>query len=169
MTRTIRLGALALGLVIAVTAPAATLREVVTFEPTPVPIPSDLTKASATRAIARAFVMRSWRVTEINQDAGYVDAEYPIRVHVARVRARMGDGTVTFHYRESEKIDHGWKVRKEKRVGERDAFSGVDGGWALAESAKGPNSAFMVHPKYLEWVENVSRTLEGTLKLETLP
>jgi hypothetical protein len=150
---------------------AARLNEVVAFEPTPVAVPSSLSRAAATRAVVRAFVMRSWRVTAVDDQTGYVDAEYPIRVHVARVRARIEDGAVSFHYRDSEKIDHGWKVRTEKLSSKPDAFGRTQQGklaWKLTDSPDGPESTEVVHPKYLEWVENVSRTLEGTFRLETL-
>lgn len=172
MRRLTGLGIILLGLTLGTAAKAASIDNVVPFEPASVSAPETLDREGRIRAIVRAFVMRSWRVTEINQQDGYVDAEYPIRVHVARVRAHLDQGRVTFEFRQSEKIEHGWKVRTEKHRDRPDELGriGVEAWtWTLSDSPAGDESTFMVHPKYLEWVENVSRTLEGTFRLSTLP
>lgn len=163
--------ALACGLTMLATAPvhAASFGNVVAFDPTPVTVPEGIGRKASIRAVAQAFVMRGWRITGIDTAEGYVDAEYPIRVHVARVRARLSDDRVTFHYRDSEKIEHGWKVRTKALSRDEDPFGINDArDWRLAEEPSGKNSTLMVHPKYQEWVQDVSRTLEGTLRLATL-
>ncbi|MBA1147310.1 hypothetical protein H0Z60_09575 [Ectothiorhodospiraceae bacterium WFHF3C12] len=173
MTRFLGLGALFLGLSLSAAANAVSIGNVVPFEPASVTAPETLNRDGRIRAIVQAFVVRSWRVTGIDRESGHVDAEYPIRVHVARVRAMLEDGRVTFHYRPSKEIDHGWRVRRRETThAGREQFlsSGTDvEGWYLADSPSGPNSTEMVHPKYLEWVQEVSRTLEGTFRLATLP
>ena len=142
-------------------AAARCVTDIAVFEPGRVRIPASLDRAAATRAVMRAFVIRGWRVTRVDRAAGHVDAELPVRQHVARVRARIGSGAVSFAYRRSDNLPHGWEA------GEQPLRSGSC--TPMVEERPGPDAPELVHPNYAIWVDDVARTLEGTLRLAALP
>ena len=137
------------------------ITDIAIFDPDRVTIPSALDPEQTARATVRAFVMRGWRVTEIDRADGHVDAELPIRQHVARVRARIRADGISFHYRESDNLPHGWE-----------AESGVARSSSCRELVDEPPSADapeLAHPNYTVWVDRVARTLEGTLMPAGVP
>lgn len=130
---------------------------IVPLDPAPVEVPDKLSEQQAYRSVVSAFVIRGWRITEINRSSSYVDAEYPIRAHVGRVRANVEDGQISFEYRESENVDHGWIHKDDRHHRE----------WFFKEK-QSPSDTEAVHRNYLSWVNKVARTLEGQFLLETM-
>lgn len=123
------------------------------FDPAPITAPQELNQVEVLTVAAKAFAMRSWRITEINRTAGYVDAELPIRAHVARLRIATQNGTFDFEYRQSENIPHGWM-----REGDE---------WAsIAPENEGDREA--AHRNYVAWVDEVHRTVGSLLHVHSL-
>lgn len=139
--------------------PVAAGSAIVPFEPETVTAPTGLDAARIDRAVVEGFVIRGWRITEIDTRAGIIDAELPVRAHLGRVRARIEGRKITFAYRESENIDHGWLV--ETRGGSK----GNDGGRHFRQTREGPDDVEAVHRNYLAWVNELARTINGTLML----
>jgi|AntRauTorcE11898_2_1112593.scaffolds.fasta_scaffold04719_3 hypothetical protein len=139
--------------------PVAAGSAIVPFEPETVTAPTGLDAARIDHAVVEGFVIRGWRITEIDTRAGTIDAELPVRAHLGRVRARIDGRKITFAYRESENIDHGWLI--ETRGGSK----GNDGGMHFRATREGPDDVEAVHRNYLAWVNELARTIDGTLML----
>ncbi|WP_139150737.1 hypothetical protein [Halofilum ochraceum] len=132
---------------------------IVPFNPEPVTLPAELGGDRVTRAVIEALVIRGWRMTEINRDAGYIDAELPVRAHVGRVRVRIGDRSISFEYRESDNLDHGWLTAPP--TGSR----GDSGEMHFSPVRQSEEAVEAVHRNYLAWVNELARTIDGTLML----
>ncbi|MFW5969050.1 MAG: hypothetical protein ACOCP9_00270 [Halofilum sp. (in: g-proteobacteria)] len=150
---------LMLFLVILPIGPAAAGSAIVPFEPETVTAPDRLDAARVDRAVVEGFVIRGWRITEVDTKAGTIDAELPVRAHLGRVRARIDDGEITFAYRDSENIDHGWLVK------ERGGSKGNDGDRTFQTTRESSDDVEAVHRNYLAWVNELARTIDGTLML----
>jgi hypothetical protein len=135
---------------------------IVPFDPEPVTAPAALDDDRVTRAVIEAFVIRGWRMTEINRDAGYIDAELPVRAHIGRVRVHIGNGAVSFAYRESENLDHGWLTAPPT------SSKGASDDMHFRETRQSDNDIEAVHRNYLAWVNELARTIDGTLMLAEL-
>lgn len=136
-----------------------------------VPVPDGLTRKEIHKAVLMAAVIRDWRVTNDNTQARYIDAEFPIRVHVARVRIDYSTSPITFEYRESDNLKHGWKKLDNQGNKQERAWANLATGeqpWTLSPTPKGTTGTEMIHAKYNIWVGEVARTLDGTLRLATL-
>ncbi|MDZ7809624.1 MAG: hypothetical protein U5L11_05000 [Arhodomonas sp.] len=113
--------------------PVAAGSAIVPFEPETVTAPAGLDAARIDRAVVEGFVIRGWRIMEIDTRAGTIDAELPVCAHLGRVRAHIEGRKITFAYRESENIDHGWLI--ETRGGSK----GNDGGTHFRATREGPD------------------------------
>ena len=158
-------------LILAAGKAAAAPHNVVPLDPPKVNVPAGLTMKQVHKAVYMAAVVRDWRVTEDNVQGHYIDAEYPIRVHVARVRIDYSSTPVKFLYRKSDNLDHGWKktgVKDKSDAMDRIAGAPAGGNWYLSDTPEGTTGVEMVHIKYNIWLDELGRTLQGTLGLATL-
>ncbi|WP_070988597.1 hypothetical protein [Halofilum ochraceum] len=133
-------------------------REFIAFDPDTVSVPEGLTENETTKALMTAFVMRGWRMTEVSRDQGYIDAEIPVRAHVGRVRAQIDDGVISFQFREGENLPQKWLTDRGGTTGKEIFYKKQDESDVMA-----------VHRNYLSWVQELARTVEGTLRLQSLP
>lgn len=127
--------------------------------------PSGLSKAQIHRAVYEALVMRGWKVTESNAEKQYVDAELSVRVHIARVRVDFSGSSIAIQHREGVELPLTWRVPVVQTV------SSTTGApqWQLVDKKPESGEAqAMVHPRYNEWLQELSVTLEGTLGLAKL-
>lgn len=148
-------------------AAVAAPHNVVPLTPPKVDVPAGLTMKQIHKAAYMAAVVRDWRVTDDNVQAHYIDAEYPIRVHVARVRIDYSGTPIKFLYRKSDNLEHGWKKQAATQKGPLANLQTVSD-WSLSDTPEGTTGIEMVHIKYNIWLEELGRTLQGTLGLVTL-